>query len=60
MTMATAENITSVLTLLGTVVKWFFDQIASIVSIVMANPLLLIPIGVVCAYTIISIFKRLF
>ena len=60
MTMATAENITSVLSLLGTVVEWFFGQIASIVDIVMANPLLLIPIGVVCAYTIISIFKRLF
>lgn len=60
MEMATAENITGVLNLLGTVVTWFFSQLAEVVKIIMANPLLLIPIGVVCAYTIISIFRRLF
>lgn len=58
--MATAEQITGVLNLLGTVITWFFGQLGEVVSIIMANPLLLIPIGVVCAYTIISIFKRLF
>lgn len=60
LTAATSESVTSVLGILGTVVTWFFEQIGSVVEIVMANPLLLIPIGVVCAYTVISIFRRLF
>lgn len=57
---ATAEDVTGVLGILGSVVTWLFEQITAVVSIVMANPLLLIPIGVVMAYTVISIFKRLF
>lgn len=59
-TATTTTSISSVLEMLGTVVTWLFSQIASVVSIVMSNPLLLIPIGVVMTYTIISVFKRLF
>lgn len=60
LTAASTESLTSVLGLLGTVVTWLFEQIGAIVTIVMENPLLLIPIGVIMTYTVISVFKRLF
>ena len=57
---AAAADITSVLTVLGTVATWMFQQISAVVTIVMENPLLLIPIGIVITYAIINVFKRLF
>ena len=60
LTAATAESLSAVLELLGTVVTWLFGKISSVVTIVMENPLLIIPIGVIMAYTVISVFKRLF
>lgn len=60
LTAATTEDITGVLGILGTVVTWLFEQITAVVTIVMANPLLLIPIGVIMAYTVIKVFKKLF
>lgn len=57
---ATSADITTVLGVLGTIVSWVFNQIASVVEIVMSQPLLLIPIGVVMVYTIIAVFRRLF
>lgn len=57
---ATSESVTAVLGVLGSVVTWLFSQITAVVTIVMENPLLLIPIGVIMAYTVIAIFKRLF
>lgn len=60
LTDASSADISSVLTTLGTVVTWLFTQLGEVVKIIMANPLLLIPIGVVLCYTVISVFKRLF
>ena len=57
---ATAEQVTQVLELLGSVVTWLFSQITALVTVVMENPLLLIPIGVILCYTVISVFKRIF
>lgn len=57
---ATSADVTGVLSILGTVVTWLFSQIAAVVDIIMANPLLLIPIGVIMAYTVIKVFRRLF
>lgn len=59
-TVATAATIKSVLELLGTISTWILGQVNSIVGVVMANPLLLIPIGVVMLRTIISVFRSLF
>lgn len=59
-TVATATTIKSVLELLGTISTWILGQVNSIVGVVMANPLLLIPIGVVMLRTIISVFRSLF
>lgn len=57
---ATSADISSVLGILKTIVTWLFGCVSDVVEIVMAQPLLLIPIGVVMVYTIISVFRRLF
>ena len=60
MTAATGEQITSVLTILTDIAKAILGCVGDIVEVVMANPLLLIPVGVVMLYTIIRVFKALF
>lgn len=57
---ATAADVTGVLTILKEVFKFIIDALGDIVDVIMANPLLLIPIGVVLTYTIIRVFKALF
>lgn len=59
-TAATAEQITGVLEVLKTVFDFIIESLGTIVEVIMANPLLLIPIGVVLTYTIIRVFKALF
>ena len=60
MTAATSEQVTSVLTILTDIAKTILGCISSVVEVVMANPLLLIPVGCVMLYTIIRVFKTLF
>ena len=57
---ATGVEVKAVLDVLGEVVTFILEKITDVVTIVMANPLLLIPIGVIMLYTIISTFRRLF
>lgn len=57
---ATSTEVTAVLDVLKTVVTFLFNSITALVDVVMANPLLLIPIGVILCYTVISVFKRIF
>ena len=57
---ATAADVTGVLEILKEVFKFIIGALGDIVSVIMANPLLLIPIGVVLTYTIIIVFKALF
>lgn len=57
---ATGEQITGVLTILTDIAKAILTCVSSVVELVMANPLLLIPVGVVMLYTIIRVFKALF
>ncbi len=60
MTAATGEQITGVLTTLTDIAKAILGCVGSVVEVVMANPLLLIPVGCVMLYTIIRVFKTLF
>lgn len=60
MTPATAADVTGVLTILQAVWTFMLSAVGEVVTLIMANPLLLIPIGVVLCYTIIRIFKALF
>ena len=59
-TVATSASVTAVLEILGTIAKFVLGLVSDIVAVVMANPLLLIPIGVVMLYTVIKVFRSLF
>lgn len=59
-TAATTADITGVLDVLKVVFDFIIESLSTIVEVIMANPLLLIPIGVVLTYTIIRVFKALF
>ncbi len=60
MTAATSEGVLAVLAILKDIAFAILDMISKVVEVVMANPLLLIPIGVVMLRTVISVFKSLF
>lgn len=59
-TTATADSITSVLDVLKTIAEYILKMVASVVDLVMSQPLLLIPIGVVMLRTVISVFRSIF
>lgn len=60
LTPATSAQVQGVLDILVAVAKAILSCIGAVVEVVMANPLLLIPIGVTTLYTIINVFRRLF
>lgn len=57
---ATSASITSVMELLKTIASFILDMVVDVVDLVMSQPLLLIPIGVVMLRTVISVFRTLF
>jgi len=59
-TATTAESLTSVMELLKTIADFILDMVVGVVDLVMSQPLLLIPIGVVMLRTVISVFRALF
>ena len=56
----TSADITGVLNTLKTIAEFILGMVGSIVDVVMSQPLLLIPIGVVMLRTVISVFRSLF
>ena len=60
LTAATSESITGVLEILKTIATFILGMVGNVVEVVMAQPLLLIPIGVVMLRTVISVFRSLF
>ena len=60
LTAATSAQIESTLGILTSVAKALFQCVGWVVEMVMAYPLLLIPIGVVMAYSIVKLFKYIF
>lgn len=60
LTAATSESITGVLDVLKTIAEYILGMVASVVDLVMSQPLLLIPIGVVMLKTVISVFRSIF
>ena len=53
-------TVTSVLQTLGEVVTWLFGKLGSVVEIIMAQPVLLIPIGITMTYVVIRVFRTIF
>ena len=60
LTAATSTDMSGLLEVLGSVFTFLVSKISSLVTVVMENPLLLIPIGVTLGYVIIKFFKKLF
>lgn len=60
MEVAQTTDMTSILELLGSVFTFLTGKITAIVSIIMAQPLLLIPIGVTLGYVIFRFFRMIF
>lgn len=60
LTAATAESMTALLELLGSVFTFLTGKITAIVTIIMEQPLLLIPIGVTLGYVIFRFFRMIF
>ena len=60
LTAATSAQIEATLGILTNVAKSLFTCVGWVVEMVMAYPLLLIPIGVVMAYSIVKLFKYIF
>lgn len=60
LTAATSEGITAVLEILKTIAIFILEMVGQVVDVVMSQPLLLIPIGVVMLRTVISVFRSLF
>lgn len=58
--LATSANVTSVLEVLKTIATFILSLVGDIVDVVIASPLLLIPIGVVMLRTVISVFRSLY
>lgn len=59
-TPATSAQITAVMDTLKTISNYILDMVVGVVDLVMSQPLLLIPIGVVMLRTVISVFRTLF
>lgn len=59
-TVATAEQINGVLDVLGSVFTFLVSKIGDLVSIIMEQPLLLIPIGITIGYVILRFFRSIF
>ena len=59
-TAATSASITEVMELLKTIASFILDMVVDVVDLVMSQPLLIIPVGVVMLRTVISVFRTLF
>ena len=60
MTPATEVEVTGVLAILQAIAEGILAMVGSLVELVMSQPLLLIPIGVILLYTVISVFRKIF
>lgn len=60
LTAATSTQINGVLDILVGIARALFTAVGDVVTMVMAYPLLLIPVGVVMAYSIVKLFKYIF
>ena len=57
---STSADVTGVLEVLGSVFTFLVSKIGDLVSVIMAQPLLLIPIGITVGYVIIRFFRSIF
>lgn len=56
----TGTGITAVLETLGAVFTYLMSQLGSLVSLIMEQPLLMIPIGITLSFVVVRFFKMIF
>lgn len=59
-TNATSSDVTGVLEVVGAVFTYLIGKIGDLVSVIMQNPLLLIPIGITLGYVVVRFFRMIF
>ena len=57
---ASASDVTGVLEVVGAVFTYLIGKIGDLVSVIMQNPLLLIPIGITLGYVVVRFFRMIF
>lgn len=57
---AEAASISTLLETLGAVFTYLMSQLGSLVTLIMGQPLLMIPIGITLAYVVVRFFKAIF
>lgn len=55
---ASQADVTGVLGILKTIASGVLDMVKEVVNVILTNPLLLIPFGVIMLYTVIATAKR--
>ena len=60
LTAATVADVEGVLGIFEAIAIKLFGLVGNVAEIVMAHPLLLIPIGIIFTYSIIKVFKMIF
>lgn len=53
-------TISTVLETLGAVFTYLMSQLTSLVTLIMGQPLLMIPIGITLSYVVVRFFKAIF
>lgn len=56
----TTATITSVLETLGAVFTYLMSQLGVLVSLIMEQPLLMIPIGITLSFVVVRFFRMIF
>lgn len=57
---AGATSISGLLETLGAVFTYLMSQLGELVTLIMSQPLLMIPIGITLAYVVVRFFKAIF
>jgi len=60
MTEAGTTSISTVLDTLGAVFTYLMGQLGDLVSLIMSQPLLMIPIGITLAFVVVRFFRMIF
>lgn len=57
---STVMNLETYLTTLGTIVSKLFTWVVDVLGIITSNPILLVPFGVIAAFTSVKLLKKIF
>lgn len=56
----TVMTLETYLTTLGTIISQLFNWVVDVLGIITSNPILLVPFGVIAAFTSVKLLKKIF